>query len=74
MDQKHQPEQLRFTQEDEERTVELLNFIATHAEFKSLSVKQVLQFTKLLNWAQTQLLPKVSAHQFEILSVKEAKE
>jgi len=59
-----------FTDRDTEKLVELLNFIALHGKFNGLEVKQILQFTKLLNWAQTELLPKVDAHKFEVISVK----
>lgn len=66
MDGKH------FTDKDSEKLVELLNFVANHAEFNRLDVKKVLSFTKLLSWAQTDLLPRIDAHKFEVLSVKEA--
>ena len=59
-----------FTDQDTEKLVEFLNFVATNAEFSKLDVKKMLQFTKLLNWFQTGLLPKMEAHKFEILSIK----
>lgn len=62
----------KFSDKDTEKLVSLLNFVATHAEFNGLNVQKVLEFTRLLNWAQTDLLPKIEAHKFEILSVKEA--
>ena len=63
----------KFTSKDVERMVELLNFVATHGKFDGLSVKTVLQFTRLLNWAQTDLLPKIETHKFEVVSVTQPK-
>jgi hypothetical protein len=63
----------KFTSKDSEKLVELLNFVATKAEFSKLDVKAVLQFTRLLNWAQTDLLPKIEAHKFEVVSLQEPK-
>ena len=59
----------KFTSKDVEKMVELLNFVATNAKFNNLDVKAVLQFTKLLNWAQTDLLPKIESHKFEVQEV-----
>lgn len=67
------PAKAAFTDKDTEKFVALLNFIATHAEFHKLTVQKCLEFTRLLNWAQTDLLPKIDAHKFEVLSVKEHK-
>lgn len=61
-----------FTDKDTEKMVSFLNFVATYAEFSKLNVNKVLEFTRLLNWAQTDLLPKMDAHKFEVLSVKQA--
>lgn len=61
-----------FSEKDSEKVVEFLNFIATNAKFDGMDVKKVIQFTKMLNWMQTDLLPRIEAHRFEILSVKEA--
>lgn len=63
----------KFTSKDTERLVELLNFVATKAKFSELDVKAVLQFTKLLNWAQTDLLPKIESHKFEVVALHEPK-
>jgi hypothetical protein len=59
-----------FADKDSANLVEMLNFVATHAKF-TFDVKDMLKFAKLLNWAQTDLLPKIEAHKVEILSVKE---
>ncbi len=63
-----------FTDKDISNAVEYLNFVATHAEFNKLSVKSLLSFTKLLHWAQTELLPKMEAHKFQIKSFTPAPE
>lgn len=63
-----------FTDKDLSNAVEYLNFVATHAEFNKLSVKSLLSFTKLLHWAQTELLPKMEAHKFQIKSFTPAPE
>jgi hypothetical protein len=59
----------KFSQGDSEKVVQLLNIVATKAEFNGLDVKQIIAFTKLLNWAQTELLPKIDANIFEVVSV-----
>lgn len=63
---------LSFSDQDSEKLVSLLNFVANHAEFNRLNIKKMLEFTKLLNWAQVELLPKINAHKFEILGVRQA--
>lgn len=61
----------KFSDKDSEKLVEFLNFVANHAEFNRLNINKILSFTKLLNWAQTELLPKIEANKFEVLSVRE---
>ena len=65
--------QKHFSEKDAEKLVGLLNFIGTNAKFKELDVKQVIEFYRILNWAQTELLPKVQANIFEIQEVKQMK-
>lgn len=62
-----------FSDKDTEKFVMLLNFVATHAEFSKLTVQKCIEFTKLLNWAQADLLPKIEAHKFEVVAIKEHK-
>lgn len=62
-----------FSDKDVEKLVSLLNFIATNAVFNNLKVKDVIAFQRMLNWAQTDLLPKVEANIFEIQEVKHPK-
>lgn len=61
-----------FSDKDTEKLVEFLNFIATNAKFDGMDVKKVLHFTKILNWMQVELLPKIESHKFDILDVREA--
>ena len=63
----------QFSEQDSEKIVEFLNFVAQKAKFQELEVKDAIRLTKLLNWFQTDLLPKIDAHKFEILSVKKVK-
>ena len=63
----------QFSEQDSEKIVEFLNFVAQKAKFQELEVKEVIRLTRLLNWFQTDLLPKIDAHRFEILSIKKAK-
>jgi hypothetical protein len=60
-----------FTSKDTEKIVEFLNFIGTNARFSDLGVKQAISLTKMLNYMQTELLPKVDAHILEVLEVRE---
>lgn len=61
----------KFTSKDYEKLVELLNLIATKGTFSNLDIASIIQFTRLLNWSQTELLPKIEAHRFEVVSVTE---
>ena len=62
-----------FNEKDAEKLVGLLNFIAKNAKFKDLDVSQVIEFFRLLNWAQTDLLPKVEANIFQVENIKPMK-
>lgn len=62
-----------FNEKDTEKLVSLLNFIATNAEFNRLKVQDILAFTKLLNWCQVELLPKIEANIFEVKEIKQQK-
>ena len=63
----------KFTSRDTENLVQLLNFVATNAKFSGLDVKSIIQFTKLLNWAQTDLLPKIESHKFKVEALHKPK-
>lgn len=62
-----------FTSKDVENLVKLLNSVAKTATFK-LSTDEAINYVKLLNWAQVELLPKVEAHILEIKALHEAPE
>lgn len=57
-----------FTKKDVENLVNLLNTVARNATFK-LSTNDAISYVKLLNWAQTDLLPKVESHILEVKAV-----
>lgn len=60
----------KFSKEDSQKCVKFLNMISAHAEFK-LSTDQLIAYFKLLNWAQTELLPKIEANIFEVIETKQ---
>lgn len=64
---------MNITEQDIANAAKLLNFVATKAEFK-LNTAEVISYYHLLNWAQTQLIPKLEANVFEIKQVKAPKE
>ena len=66
-----QPDKKYFTSKDTEKLISLLNLVATHSEFNKLTVNNILEFARLLNWSQTQLLPKIEANVFEVLGVRQ---
>lgn len=48
-----------FSEEEVNKYVEFLNYIATHAKFDNRSVKDQVEFVKLLNYQQTVILKKL---------------
>ena len=48
-----------FTEEEVNKHVAFLNYIASNARFDNQSVKDQLEFVKLLNFQQTVLLKKM---------------
>jgi len=63
-----------FKQEDIEKFVEFLNTIAAKAKFDEMTVKEMIEFYKLLNYMQKTLLPKMHEHILEVVAVHEDKE
>ena len=51
----------KFSDKDSENLVRFLNFVADKAKFE-LKVKEVIEFYKLLAWAQTELKQKLEAN------------
>ena len=61
----------RFKDEDKEKVVKFLNFIAKNAKFNDLDVKAVIEFYGLLSYCQQVLISKIDAHCAEIIKVHE---
>ena len=64
----------KFNEKDKEQLIEFLNFIANKAEFNKLSTNEIIKYFRLLNFMQTQMLPKVDSNIMEIKRVIEAKD
>lgn len=59
-----------FSEEDKEKFVEFLNYVAKYAEFK-LKTEDLIKYFKLLSHAQQVLLPKIHNHILEVKKVIE---
>jgi len=55
-----------FSDNDKANIIKLLNMVAMKATF-TVSVNEMLEFTKLLRWAQVDLVPKIESHIVEIV-------
>jgi ABC-type uncharacterized transport system ATPase subunit len=62
----------KFKDDDKEKVIEFLNFIAEKAVFNGLKVQDNIKFFRLLNHMQTQILPKIEANILEIKKITEA--
>lgn len=62
-----------FTAADAEKLTQFLNFVANKAEFR-VNVKEIIEFFKLLHWAQNELHKKVEGSVAEITAVRHAPE
>lgn len=60
-----------FKDEDKEKVIEFLNFLAQHAKFDDLNIEKIIKFFKLLSYLQTQIIPKINDHILEIKKVHE---
>lgn len=58
-----------FKEEDKEKVIQFLNMVATYAEFNKMSVNKLIDFFKLLNFMQVELLPKIEDNILEIKKV-----
>lgn len=63
----------KFNEKDKEQLIEFLNFIANKAEFNKMNTNEIIKYFRLLNFMQTQMLPKVDSNIMEIKRVIEAK-
>lgn len=62
---------MKFTQEDKEKFVEFLNFIAKRAAFSDWKTEDTVKHFKLLAHMQQVMLPKIEANIFEVVEVKQ---
>ena len=62
-----------FTEADQQRVVEFLNFLSAKATFNNLSLKETIQFYGLLSFFQKDLLKKIEANILEVKAVRELK-
>ena len=62
----------KFTEDDKKKLVEFLNFVAKNASF-TVNTQQIIEYFKLLNFMQQNLLAKVDKNILEVIAVHEAK-
>lgn len=62
----------KFTDEDKQKVVEFLNFLAKKSKLNDVSFEETINFFKLLAHMQQQILPKIDANIFEIKKIVEA--
>jgi|WetSurMetagenome_2_1015567.scaffolds.fasta_scaffold227410_2 hypothetical protein len=63
-----------FKQEDYDKLVDFLNFIAQKAEFNNWKTEDSIKHFKLLAHMQQSVLPKINAHILEVNRVIKASE
>jgi hypothetical protein len=63
----------KFTEDDKQKLIEFLNFVAERAEFPQWKTTDTIKHFKLLSFMQQVLLPKVEANILEIVQVIEQK-
>lgn len=63
-----------FTEEDKQKLVDFLNFVAKRAEFPNWKTEDSITHFKLLAYLQQQLLPKIEKNILEIKRVIESTE
>lgn len=61
----------KFTEDDQQKFADFLNFIAKKAEFNNWKTEDSVQHFKLLAHMQQVILPKIKANIFEIKKVIE---
>ena len=61
----------KFDDKDLQNSKDLLNFINTHGKF-NISVKETIEFFRLLSWAQQVLTKKISENIVGDIKVHEA--
>lgn len=61
-----------FTEDDKNKVIELLNFIAKRAVFPDWKTEDTIKHFKLLAHLQTVILPKIEANIFEMGAIIKA--
>jgi len=61
----------KFKDDDKQKVIEFLNFIAQKATFSDLKVEDNIKFFRLLNFMQTVLIPKIDSNILEVKQVIE---
>lgn len=59
-----------FTEQDKEKIIEYLNFVAKHAKF-NINTEEVINYYKHLSYIQSTILPKINDNILEIQRVVE---
>lgn len=60
----------KFTQDDKEKVIQFLNYVAKHANF-NFNTSEVINYFKLLSHMQQVILPKIESNILEIVRVVE---
>lgn len=63
-----------FTEDDKNKLIELLNFLAEKATFSNWKTADSIKHFKLLSHAQNVLIPKIEANILEVKKVTQLKE
>lgn len=62
----------KFTDADKQKVIEFLNFVAKKAEF-TCNTSEIIEYFKLLNYMQVQILKKIEDNILEIKEIKTPK-
>jgi hypothetical protein len=63
----------KFNEEDKGKVIKYLNMVAKKARF-DMDTAEIIEYHRLLNYMQVELLPKIEANVFQVKSIKEDKE
>lgn len=64
-------DKMKFTEEDKEKLIEFLNFMATKFEANNWKTADTMKHFKLLAHIQQAILPKIDANILEVIKVVE---
>lgn len=62
----------RFKEQDKEKFIEFLNFVAQKAKFGDMTIEDSINLYRLVAHMQQELLPKINDHILEVKRVVEA--